>query len=164
MSAGSGIVPSSETLALVEELRKKSSKFRFATFKIDKTAVVPDRKFPDSESEHQICATYAATDEALATNFELQIYPHLLSSFEKADGPRFAVVDFAFYNKEGSIKKILAVISFCNDKTSPARVKMTFASTRTAFENKINIGKKYGANDFSELEFSTVKQELAERI
>ena len=33
---------------------------------------------------------------------------------------------------------------------------MTFASTKTAFESKINIGKKYQANDISDLEYQTV--------
>jgi len=164
MSAGSGIAPNAETLALVEELRKKSSKYRFATFKIEKTSVVIDRKFPESSDELATCSRYASTDEELAKNFESHIWPAFLNSLETADGPRFGVVDFAFVNKEGSIKKILAVISYCNDKTATARVKMTFASTRTSFENKINIGKKYSANDFSELEFDAVKTALAERI
>jgi len=47
-------------------------------------------------------------------------------------------------------------VSWCPDKGTPARTKMTFASTKTAFENRINIGKKYGANDFADLEYSTV--------
>jgi hypothetical protein len=36
----------------------------------------------------------------------------------------------------------------------------TFASTKTAFEVKINIGKKYQANDESDLEYSTVFESL----
>lgn len=44
----------------------------------------------------------------------------------------------------------------CPDKGTTAKAKMTFASTKTAFENKINIGKKYQANDDSDLEYSAV--------
>jgi len=163
MSAGSGIAPNSETLSVVEELRKKSSKFRFATFKIVGTNVVPDRLYPSTESEISEVAAYTTNDQLLAENFQAKIWPVVMRTMESAEGPRFCIVDFAFINKEGSIKKILACISFCSDK-QPARVKMTFSSTRTAFENKVNIGKKYGANDIAELEYATVKESLSERI
>jgi len=163
MSAGSGIAPNSETLALVEELRKKTSKFRFSTFKIQGTNVVPDKVYPETDLEVKEVSTFASSDQLLAENFEKKVWPVFLATIEKADGPRFGIVDFAFINKEGSIKKILACVSFCSDKC-PARVKMTFSSTRTAFENKVNIGKKYGANDISELEYATVKEALSERI
>jgi len=160
MSAGSGIAPSAETLSVVEELRKKSSKYRFATFKISGTSVVPCRKYPENEDEVKYVNAFGSTDQGLAENFEKMIWPKVLEAISNPLEPRFIVVDFAFMNSEGSIKKILAVLSYCSDKC-PARVKMMFASTRTAFENKINIGKKYGANDLSEMEYKSVKDALA---
>jgi len=33
---------------------------------------------------------------------------------------------------------------------------MTFASTKTSFDGKINVGKKYQANDVADLEFAAV--------
>jgi len=105
----------------------------------------------------------AVTDEQCAKNFEGKIWPRFVSAFEKADGPRFGIVDFAFINKEGSIKKILIIVSWCSDKIG-ARVKMTFASTRTSFENKVNIGRKFGCNDISELEYNNVKTNVIDRI
>jgi len=52
--------------------------------------------------------------------------------------------------------KTLVSIGWCPDRGVPAKQKMTFASTKTAFEAKINIGKKYQANDPSDLEYKTV--------
>jgi hypothetical protein len=34
-------------------------------------------------------------------------------------------------------------VGWCPDKGTPAKQKMIFGSTKTAFEQKINIGKKY---------------------
>jgi len=69
-------------------------------------------------------------------------------------------VDFAYLNKEDRFINVLTSISYCPDKGTPAKQKMSFASTKTAFEAKINIGKKYNANDLSDLEYSTIFEAL----
>src|SRR4051812_20431159 len=71
-------------------------------------------------------------------------------------GPRYGLIDFAYATDDGRIVKNLAIISVCFDRTTPAKTKMVFASTKTALEMKFNIGKKYTANDPSELEYDTV--------
>lgn len=73
-----------------------------------------------------------------------------------ADGPRYGIIDFAYLTDDGRIVKNLAMINVCFDKNTPAKTKMIFASTKTALEMKLNIGKKYTANDPSDLEFQTV--------
>jgi hypothetical protein len=54
-------------------------------------------------------------------------------------------------SSNASVKRVLCSISWCPDKGTPAKVKMTFASTKTAFETKINVGKKFQANDISDI-------------
>jgi len=146
MSAGSGILPSPESLAIVDELRKNNSKYSFGLFKVEGNAVVPDTQF----------ARTAGDDHALAAAFEKTVWPQFIRALESANGPRFGVIDFAFANAEGRIVRTLVSISYCPDKGVPAKLKMTFASTKTSFEAKINIGKKYQANDISDLEYKTV--------
>lgn len=75
-------------------------------------------------------------------------------------GPRFAVIDFSYKTKDDRVQRTLMSIGWCPDKGTPAREKMTFASTKTAFENKLNIGKKYQANDESDLEYDAVYEVL----
>src|SRR3978361_1280582 len=84
------------------------------------------------------------------------VYPNFLKAIESADGPRYGLIDFAYQSDDGRIVKNLAIISVCFDKNTPAKTKMIFASTKTAIEMKFNIGKKYTANDASDLEFPTV--------
>jgi len=147
MSAGSGILPTPESLQLVDELRKNNSKFAFGLFKVEGQAVVPVR----SEAKPS-----AANDEEYAKNFNNTVWPAFVKSVSGEDGPRFAVVDFAFITGEGRIVKTLMSIGYCPDKGVSAKNKMTFASTKTSWEAKINIGKKYAASDVSDLEYATV--------
>jgi len=153
MSAGSGITPTPDTLAIVDELRRNQSKYIFALFKIDGTKVVPDVHYPENGEETK---AIRSSDEAFAKNFKDKVWPAFLNAIEKADGPRFSVIDFAFNHPDGRIVRVLTSIGWCPDKGVPAKTKMTFASTKTAFESKINIGKKYQANDVSDLEYQTV--------
>jgi len=157
MSAGSGISPTPETLSIVDELRRNQSKYIFALFKIDGTKVVPDYQYPESADETK---SIRSSDENYAKNFKDQVWPAFLSSIEKADGPRFAVIDFAFVHPDGKAVRMLTSIGWCPDKGNSAKTKMTFASTKTSFEAKINIGKKYHANDISDLEYNTVYESL----
>lgn len=71
-------------------------------------------------------------------------------------GPRYGLLDFAYNTKDGRTVKSLVIISVCFDNNTAPRVKMTFASTKTALEMKFNVGKKYTANDQSDLEYDTV--------
>jgi len=153
MSAGSGISPTPETLAIVAELRKNHSKYLFALFKIDGTKVVPDLQYPESADETK---AIRSSDDAFAKAFKDTVWPAFIAAIEAADGPRFAVIDFAFNHPDGRVVRVLTSIGWCSDKGVPAKTKMTFASTKTAFESKINIGKKYQANDISDLEYQTV--------
>jgi len=157
MSAGSGILPNAATLALVDDLRKNSTKLVFALFRVEGIEVVPDSQFPSSgEDQSKVAGFKAGGDENYAKNFQTTVWPLFVKAIENSTGPRFAVVDFAYTTGEGRIIRQLVSVSWCPDKGTPARTKMTFASTKTAFENRINIGKKYGANDFADLEYSTV--------
>jgi len=157
MSAGSGILPNAATLALVDDLRKNSTKLVFALFRVEGIEVVPDSQFPSNDSQAQQVASFkSGGDENYAKNFASTVWPLFVKAIENSTGPRFAVVDFAYATGEGRIIRQLVSVSWCPDKGTPARTKMTFASTKTAFENRINIGKKYGANDFADLEYSTV--------
>jgi len=157
MSAGSGIAPNSATLALVEELRRNNSKYVFGLFKVVGTEVVPDTQFPNNDDEAKLVAGYKkAGDVDYAAQFKTTIWNKFLSAIEKADGPRFCVIDFNYVTTEGRIVKQLVVVSFCSDKGTSARIKMAFASTKTAFETKINVGKKYQANDIADLGFEQV--------
>jgi len=159
MSAGSGIPPSSETLALIDELRKNNSKYLFATFKVEGTQIVPDKAFT-SDEQKEFAALKSSGDEAVAKAFKGTLWPKFVDNVTSADGPRFAVIDFYSINKEGRILRSLTSVGWCSDK-SAAKVKMMFASTKTAFEGKINIGKKYQANDQSDLEYDTVFESIA---
>jgi len=158
MSQGSGIAPTPETLSIVDELRRNNSKYIFALFKIDGTKIVPDVQYPSTPEETK---TIRSSDEAFAKNFKDQVWPAFLQAVEKADGPRFAVIDFAFNHADGRVVRVLTSIGWCPDKGVSAKTKMTFASTKTAFESKINIGKKYQANDVSDLEYPTVYEFVA---
>lgn len=153
MAAASGITPTSETLATVDELRKNNSKYFFATFKVDGESIVPDSTFslPDLKSQG---------DAAVAAAFEKQIWPEFVKTVTSADGPRFAVVDFTYTTKDGRIQKTLLSVGWCPDKGTTAKQRMMFASTKTAFEVKINIGKKYQANDESDLEYESVFESI----
>jgi len=84
------------------------------------------------------------------------VWPEFVKAIENADGPRFAVIDFAFVHADGRAVRVLTSIGWCPDRGVPAKLKMTFASTKTSFESKINIGKKYQANDINDLEYATV--------
>jgi len=159
MSAGSGIQPTPETLAIVDELRKNNSKYLFALFKIDGTKVVPDVQYPETVEETR---AIRSSDEALAKAFKDTVWPAFLSSVEAADGPRFGVIDFAFNHPDGRVVRVLTSVGWCPDRGVPAKTKMTFASTKTAFESKINIGKKYQANDIADLEYQTVYDFVAQ--
>jgi hypothetical protein len=160
MSSGSGIPPTQETLTLVDELRKNNSKFIFALFKIDGNQVVPADQWPNSDDDAKLFSSLKTQgDEAVARAFEKQIWPKFVAALEKSDGPRFAVIDFSFVTGDNRVVRTLTSIGYCTDRT-PARSKMAFASTKTAFEGKINIGKKYQANDPSDLEYPTVFEAL----
>jgi len=160
MSSGSGIPPTQETLALVDELRKNNSKYIFALFKIDVNQVIPAAQWPHHEDDVKtIQSLKSGGDTALAAGFEKTVWPKFVAALEKSDGPRFAVIDFSHLTNDGRIVRTLTSVGYCTDRT-PARSKMAFASTKTAFEAKINIGKKYQANDPSDLEYPTVFEAL----
>jgi len=161
MSSGSGIPPTAETLALVDELRKNNSRYIFALFKIDGNQVVPADQWPNCEEDAKIVQGMKGSggDNAVAAGFEKHIWPKFVASLEKSDGPRFAVIDFSHLTNDGRVVRTLTSIGYCTDRTPP-RSKMAFASTKTAFEAKINIGKKYQANDPSDLEYPTVFEAL----
>jgi len=137
----------------VDELRRNNSKYIFALFKIDGTKVVPDLQYPENPEETK---SIRSSDDAFAKSFKDKVWPAFLTAVEKADGPRFGVIDFAFHHPDGRVVRVLTSIGWCSDKGVPPKTKMTFASTKTAFESKINIGKKYQANDMSDLEYQTV--------
>jgi len=158
MSSGSGIPPSSATLALIDELRKNSSRYLFALFKIQGTEIVPDATYPSGD-DNEFKNLRSQGDESVAKVFEKQLWPKFVDLVTSADGPRFAVIDFYSINQEGRILRQLVSVGWCSDKTK-AKDKMTFASTKTAFEGKINIGKKYQANDHSDLEYATVFESI----
>ena len=149
----SGIQPTPEALTIVDELRKNNSKYLFALFKIDGTKVVPDVQYPETAEETK---AIRSSDVEFAKSFKDTVWPAYVKAVEAADGPRFSVIDFAFPHPDGRIVRVLTSISWCPDKGVPAKTKMTFASTKTAFESKINIGKKYPANDISDLEYQAV--------
>jgi hypothetical protein len=149
MSAGSGILPTPETLSIVDELRKNNSRFAYGLFKVSGNTVIPDTQGPLNKYK-------TGTDQDYATGYKNSVWPDIVRALEEAGGPRFAVVDFAFISGEGRIVRTLVSIGWCPDKGVTAKEKMTFASTKTAFEAKINIGKKYAANDSSDLEYDTV--------
>jgi len=159
MSSGSGIPPTQETLSLVDELRKNNSKYIFALFKIDGNSVVPADQWPVGDDVSAMQQLKSQGDNAVAAAFEKTIWPKFINALERADGPRFAVIDFSYLTLDGRTVRTLTSIGFCSDRT-PARSKMAFASTKTAFEGKINIGKKYQANDPSDLEYPTVFEAL----
>lgn len=149
----SGILPTSETLATVDELRRNNSKYVFALFKIDGTSIVPAGVFPENAEDMK---TIRSSDDAYAKSFKDTVWPAFLNAITSADGPRFSVIDFAFIHPDGRIVRVLTSIGWCPDRGTTAKTRMTFASTKTAFESKINIGKKYQANDVSDLEYQTV--------
>jgi len=159
MSAGSGIMPTSETLTLIDDLRKNNSKYLFATFKVSGTTIIPDYSF-STDDRKEFASLKASGDEAVAKAFKTTLWPQFIELLTAADGPRFSVIDFYSINKEGRILRNLVSIGWCSDK-NPAKVKMTFASTKTAFEAKINIGKKWQANDQSDLEYDTVYEAIS---
>jgi len=125
----------------------------FATFKVDGVQIVPDVTYGDAALKGQ-------GDQKIAEQFEKSIWPQFVKTLTAANGPRFAVIDFTYTTKDGRIQKTLVSVGWCPDKGTPAKQKMTFASTKTAFEVKINIGKKYQANDESDLEYATVFDSL----
>ena len=90
----------------------------------------------------------------------VQVWPEFVKTLVNADGPRFSVIDFHYSTKDGRIQRTLVAVGWCPDKGTPAKQKMIFGSTKTAFEQKINIGKKYQANDESDLEYATVFEKL----
>jgi len=157
MSAGSGILPSHETLALVDELRKNNSKYLFALFRVEGQAVVPDSHWPATDADAAIVAGLKANggDGGVAAGFEKHIWPQFVKAMGSANGPRFGVIDFSYTSKDGRTVRTLTSVTYCSDKVA-AKLKMTFASTKTAFEAKINIGKKYQGSDISDLEYSAV--------
>ena len=164
MSAGSGILPNAATLAVVDDLRKNNTKLVFALFKVDGIEVVPDLSFPSTADDQvKVAGFKVGGDEAYAKNFSTTVWPLFVKAIENSTGPRFGVVDFAYVTSEGRVIRNLVSVSWCPDKGTPARTKMTFASTKTAFENRINIGKKYGANDFADLEYSTVFETVSQK-
>jgi len=156
MSAGSGISPSNESLQIVDDLRKHNTKLIYALFKIQGVEVVPDVIYPSTEEEIQEAAELKKSDATYAQQFKSTVYPKFIQAIEAAGGPRYGLIDFAYTPDDGRIVKNLAIISVCYDKNTPAKTKMVFASTKTALEMKFNIGKKYTANDPSDLEYGTV--------
>lgn len=100
-------------------------------------------------------------DAGVARGFQSTIWPVFVSQMENANGPRFGVIDFSYISKDDRTVRHLVVISYCPDKGVTAKQKMTFASTKTSFETKINIGKKYQANDLADLEYQAVYDVVA---
>ena len=137
----------------MDELRKNQSRYFFALFKIEGTKIVPDTQYPATPEEAKAIRT---SDDAFAKSFKDAVWPAFISAIEAADGPRFGVIDFAFHHPDGRVVRVLTSIGWCPDKGVSAKTKMTFASTKTSFESKINIGKKYQANDISDLEYNQV--------
>jgi len=157
MSAGSGISPSSATLGLVDEIRKNNTKYVFGLFKVSGTEVIPDSLFPSTDNDaKEVAAEKKEGDVKYAEYFKTKYWPKFIAAVAAAGGPRFGVVDFCFITDEGRFVKNLVSVSYCPDKGTPAREKMTFASTKTAFEAKINVGKKVAANDVADLEYASV--------
>ena len=105
--------------------------------------MVPDRQYPESAEETKAIRT---SDDAFAKAFKDTVWPAFISAIESSDGPRFAVIDFAFIHSDGRVVRVLTSIGWCPDKGVPAKTKMTFASTKTAFESKINIGTTSAVN------------------
>jgi len=140
----------------VDELRKHNTKLVYALFKISGVEVVPDVVYPGNEEESQEVQQLKKSDADYAAHFKTNVYPKFIKAIEAADGPRYGLIDFAYATDDGRIVKNLAIISVCFDRTTPPKTKMVFASTKTALEMKFNIGKKYTANDPSDLEYNTV--------
>ena len=166
MSSGSGINPSAEALALVDECRKNNSKYLFALFKIDEAGkeVVPDSVFPANDDEAKLVAGLKSQgSDGVAKAFKSTVWPIFVQKLENAGGPRFAVLDWQQVTGEGRLITKLTNIAWCPDKGTSAKSKMTFASTKTSFDAKINIGKKYQANDSSDLEYDTVNEFMAKQ-
>lgn len=92
LSAQSGIAPTAETLANVDELRKNASKYFFATFKVEGVNIVPDQVWGEPSLKSQ-------GDAAVAAAFEKSIWPEFVKALVNADGPRFAVIDFIYQTK-----------------------------------------------------------------
>jgi hypothetical protein len=78
------------------------------------------------------------------------VWPEFVKTLVNADGPRFAVIDFHYTTKDGRIQRSLVSVGWCPDKGTPAKQKMVFGSTKTGFEQKINIGKKVGSAHISD--------------
>jgi len=166
MSSGSGINPSPEALALVDECRKNNSKYLFALFKIDEQGkeVVPCSVFPETAEEQKLVAGLKAQgSDGVAKNYKSTVWPIFVQKLEAQNGPRFAVIDWQQITGEGRLITKLTNIAWCPDKGTTAKSKMTFASTKTSFDAKINIGKKYQANDSSDLEYETVNEFMAKQ-
>jgi hypothetical protein len=153
MSNQSGISPTAETLAGVEDLRSNKAKNFFATFKVEGVNIVPDQVWTSADLK-------AKGDAEATAQFKSVVWPEFVKVLTAADGPRFAVIDFHYNTKDGRIQRTLLSVGWCPDKGTPAKQKMIFGSTKTAFEQKINIGKKYQANDEADLEYDQVFENL----
>jgi len=73
MSAGSGILPTTETLKLVDDLRKHNTSLAFALFKIDGVDVIPAGSYPDSGEAKEFVASKKDIS-VYAKNFEKKKY------------------------------------------------------------------------------------------
>lgn len=166
MSSGSGINPSAEALALVDECRKNNSKYIFSLFRIDDAGkeVIPCGTFPETAEEQKLVAQLKSQgSDGIAKNFKSTVWPLFVQKLEGQNGPRFAVIDWQQVTSEGRLITKLTNIAWCPDKGTTAKSKMTFASTKTSFDAKINIGKKYQANDSSDLEYDTVNEFMSKQ-
>ena len=70
-------MPTNETLAIVDEIRKNNSKFAFALFKVEGNAVVPDMEFPignlKAKGEEDYCRNFEHTvGRKLTQHFHLK--------------------------------------------------------------------------------------------
>ena len=97
----------------MDELRKNHSKYLFALFKIDGTKVVPAQQYPETPEETKAIRT---SDDAFAKAFKDTVWPAFVQAIEAADGPRFAVIDFAFNHPDGRVVRVLTSIGWCADK------------------------------------------------
>lgn len=146
----SGIAPSVETLESIEGLRSNKSVVFFATFKIDDECrnIVPDVEYTDEDLK-------GAGESACIDEFESRVWPHLVSTLVAAEGPRYAVVDFHYRTADVRAQRSLISLGWC-PRGATAKAKMIFAATKTAFEQKIDISRKYQANDEAALEYKEV--------
>jgi len=132
-------------------VKNKKKDFAIFTINADKTFVVSEGVFPESEEDVQAFEN-DEKEKNREANFNARVFPKFKSALvSKAKTPAFAVLDMRWVG-EGRAQDKLIFVFWCPDGT-PVKEKMLAASTYQTFASAIGVERKTQVTDASDIDY-----------